>query len=434
MAWPTRGQQAPDFWDTGLREYIDAAPADQLAIADSVFTQGLNSRYLQINEAAPSLVRYRQAGDTDWAAAFGRAFTAAPRFLTIPPSATPYDVASGVTIPINMTLQMYGATLRATSAISGAVLSTEKRATGGQWWRDQMIIGGVVDCNGLAATGIDIPYALNSGIADTTVRESTSHAVLIGDTTAPGATNEVKLRSLKVDRSTSGAVPAGSFGIWVRNASDSTFIDCRVVGSATSFRNDKTANKFIACHGWGWAGRLPTTIFDDVVGSGNSYIGCEADTPSAYGFRFRGFNATVIGGFAYNNTAGTDNIAEAVHYDNAVPFSAVHELTITGQDASHRWAKDVGGITFPNAGFTGHTLNTNVVSQNTNIARTNVFATNSWIQPSGGAHIYSGSADPNGSVNANTIGDIYFRSGGGVGAGATLYKATNTSGAWTAIA
>lgn len=36
MAWPTRGQESPDFWDEQMKEYIDVADATKVSNAGGV--------------------------------------------------------------------------------------------------------------------------------------------------------------------------------------------------------------------------------------------------------------------------------------------------------------------------------------------------------------------------------------------------------------
>lgn len=296
------------------------------------------------SETLPTPQRHGAKGDgiADDTAALQAFFSAGYGAGYLPPGT--YRVTAGLIIPTTMkVVNMQGATIRAISAIAGPLLTYGNNTTrldGGN------IHGGILDCNNLAESGLSVPYFKGVILTDITVVNTSGHGYLIGDTAAPSAGVEMKMRGCHVERSSAGTVPSGSIGVWVRACTDSYFESSVAIGADVSWRNDGGANEFIKCHGWGWAQRFPSIIFQD-TGNGNGYYACEADTPTQYGWKLDGTATQIIGGQAYynNNEWAPDNTATAVMMTTASPNHRLIGLNVRANSASHRWARDYDSTT-----------------------------------------------------------------------------------------
>lgn len=272
----------------------------------------LGGSFLSITEAPPVPHQYRQAGDTDWTAAFQRMFAADITAASVPPSTTPYDVSETLAMPITMSLDVdLGATIRAATALNGPLL-TIGQANNANRWSFKHLLGGTWDCNDNAA-GI-VVYAYRSSIlgGSLTVLDSTGNFITVGDVNNPANGNGLRVQDCFTDRDPNSNVPVGSFGIQILGA-DCHMIHTTVVGAETSFRNDGTGNRFLDCHGWGWANHLPIVIFDS-NGFDVDFMACKADSPSLYGWFMRKVGWRVTGGEVLNGPAAIDGVI-GIHVD-----------------------------------------------------------------------------------------------------------------------
>lgn len=285
-------------------------------------------------------------GATDSGTAAQAKLTASAGRTVFFPAGT-ISTSVGLTVPFNCSVIFdSGAVIKARSTISGPLLvwgSASGTIAANTRVRDQKMSGpGVLDCNGLAANGLAVPTFLHSTVEDVTVREATSHPTIFGWSTGEGG-NELTVRSIKVDRTQTGTVPTGSYGVWVAaNVADSDFEDINSVGSDVCFRVDGQGNRFKSCHGWGWQSRLPSVIFDD-NGYNNEWANCEADTPVTYGFRMRGFGWTILGGVVFNGPFGSDNVVIGVKVDQGGPTASIVGTKFIGT-SGHRIASETDAV------------------------------------------------------------------------------------------
>lgn len=264
-----------------------------------------------------------------------------------------YRISAPLNLPATASLLVDPqTTIRATATMSAMlnVASTTSQ------WIDQTLTGGLWDCNNLAASAIYVPYALNGQIRSLRWTNPTSHGVILGDTAAASTTHELIVSGLKGNRTIGAAPPAGSYGIWMKNAYDSVVENCIVVGAARSFRNDCNGNTFSSCHGYGLGGgalQYPVAVFSE-NGSDSEYRSCYADTPSAYGWEIlaNAWRTRILGGLVYLNIDSPDNVVVGIHTVNANPNQlSILGVEFSGQTARNRLAKDYDG-TVPAPGLT----------------------------------------------------------------------------------
>jgi hypothetical protein len=186
-----------------------------------------------------------------------------------------YSINKGLVLPVNTSLFIGpNTTLKATSAIAGPLLSTPQSECS----RKQSILGGgIIDANGLAQNALWLRYFQRNMTVGVICQNSTQHTVILGDPEAPAGSDEAHLtEQFMVDR-TSGSVPVGYYGLWIRRCSDGTAVGCVVTGQQTGVRVDSSNWKFYGVHPYG-AGFPMNTCFDDNELS--EYHGCCADTPT----------------------------------------------------------------------------------------------------------------------------------------------------------
>ncbi|MGW0039813.1 glycosyl hydrolase family 28-related protein [Gordonia sp. NPDC003376] len=253
-----------------------------------------------------------------------------------------YRVTATLTLPRTASLDMWGATLKATASIAGAVLEVGDE-TG--WWRNRFIAGGRVECNNLANKGVLIRRAYASKLDHITVANAKQVWIQLGDPASAVSCHEAHLIACKGE--SDYAAPTGSVGLWATvKCADSVFTDCIMVGAETSFLTEGGRNTHIGSHGWGgWTDQLPYTIFKDAAPN-SLYLGCYPDTPTHYGWWFTAdsYRWQINGGFAYNHENGIDNQAVVIHTDVSNTNGAVIiGLTTVGATSSYRWASDYDG-------------------------------------------------------------------------------------------
>ena len=309
--------------------------------------------YVQVTEHPPTPQQYWEAGDTDWTAAFGRLFASGATAAYVPPSATPYDISTGLAMPLGFdSLELaQGATVRATSAISGPILTVYDITTQRRFGK---VSGGTWDCNELALDGISVPWHWGFELSDTVIMDHTRDGVLIGSAGSPSGSAQHKLRNVELFRTQFTTLPVGSRGIVIHRATDGTCVACIVQSADTSFWTNAGSNQFYSCHGWNSAnGTNGTTFYDD--GGNNDYFGCCADSPNTYGWHIKQWNVRIHGGFSLQPTPGNDNLATAIHIDCGGPgFAGVIKDHYFKGGAASRWLKDFDGtVPYPGLQVSG---------------------------------------------------------------------------------
>jgi hypothetical protein len=265
-----------------------------------------------------------------------------------------YLVSEVITIPNNVNIAFQqGCLIKATVAISAIFQSSLT-----QQMRNNFIIGGTIDCNGLANIGIDLRNFAHVGISNITIQNFQQTGLKLGDVSASGTSYEGMLYNVRTTRTGGvGSLPVNSKAFWITNGSDHKLLNCIFSGAETGVQNDGSSNHFTNVHCWNWVGAgqggtgWMKTAFDD-NGAHNIYTSCYADTVQQYGFRYRG-NQPVqfIGCRVYNNSGdGIDNDGTdvntksytAIYFDNIAPTANIIGLQVLGADSTHRINKDVG--------------------------------------------------------------------------------------------
>lgn len=251
--------------------------------------------------------------------------------------------------------------IQASSVFAGPMLTNTKTIA----WDTQWIAGGgLLDCNDKADNGLYLRFFRDPTIRDVRVFRPNSHAIILGDPTATSTSYGAKVQNAHVHRLATGAVPAGSYGIWTQYATDSEINVAEVVGQDVGIRNDQGNNRFIQAHVWGYSGHVPTTCFDD--NNDGSWTDCFADTPSTYGYHLRQANSSLLRPRVFNNSIyGVDNTMIACQVEAAASAFVSIGGRFNGADNSHRIAQDFAG-TLTGAEIIGH-RNSNVVTTQTGL-------------------------------------------------------------------
>lgn len=265
---------------------------------------------------------------TAWAAAGGGKLALSPGKV--------YLTTATLTVPDGSQLDGHGATLKAAAVLAGPILSSPSTLV-----RDGVVKNVTLACDNKAQTGLSLPCFAHYTISDVTVTDAAGHSVILGDTAAASTSYEAMVENLNIDRPSRSAVPAGSYGLWMRNAFDSEITQAVIVGADTGIRVDTDDNRFSNAHVWGYASALPSTCFDD-NGNHNTWIGDVADSPSSIGFRIRKANSytTLVGVRAYLNSFGPDNAVTCLKADTFPSVYSVIGYDFQGQDGTHRFAVD----------------------------------------------------------------------------------------------
>jgi hypothetical protein len=295
---------------------------------------------ITITEAPPNVRQHYQGGDVDYTAAFQRLFASGVNTAYVPPSATAYGISMGLVMPYTMSLELDpGATVQAVSPLAAPILTVGDTTNR---WSFKHLQGGVWDCNDNAA-GIVVLASRSSILREVKVNDSTGHFITGGDSNNPGTTNGLRIQDCFTDRDPASNVPVGSYGIWILGA-DCHVMHTTIVGAETSFRNDGTGNRFVDCHGWGWTGHLPITIFDS-NGFDVDWVACKADSPSQYGWYIRKLGWRITGGEVLNGPSAVDGVI-GVHIDSDKmwnPQGSMIGLNFNGS-LTHSIAVDYDGV------------------------------------------------------------------------------------------
>ena len=391
------------------------------------------STYVQVIEYPPCPQQYRQAGDPDYTLAFQRMFAAGLKSAYVPPSSIPYNIATGLTMPVTMkslTLDQ-GATVCATAPITGAMLTIGDLAT---QYRYGYLGGGTWDCNNLAQDGIKVRWHWGQTIADTNVEQHARHGVILGELGSPSASNEHKVRGLTTWRPTSTANPAGSYGLWLAYSHDGDASDVTVCSAETSFRMDSLGSRFISCHAWSNASGPHATSFYDQ--GNNDYIGCESDNPSLYGWDLKQWNTRIIGGFSLLGNPALNGIPIAIHCGTPGNdfVGSILNHAIKGSTGAN-WARDFDGpVPYPGltiAGCGGELVNTTTIMGKAFLPSLETYGTLRISGDNSGPRISGGLAAPGGLITGSA-GDFWLRNDSPGVAHPRIYICTGGTN-WTAV-
>ncbi len=302
------------------------------------------SKLASVIESGPRVdVRYYGAigdGVTDNCTALTSAATAAAGGVLYVPALT-FDTSCAVNLAANGSLYVEtGGVLQAkTGSTMSAVVITGATAA----WQDQVIGGGgTLDANNTAQRALWLKRQQRGRILNLRMLNATNYCMQNGDT-ADGYTGSNSLDAVEFWCYRSGsAIPAGSYGIWSDNATDSKYLQGYVKGYAEGVRDDVGGSRYGYLHVWDTnANGAMTACFDDNA-QGNWWSDNVCDTPTQYGAVLRSYNSHWANNrFELNGTYGVTNTAIAFHSVNADPtsFFVGNEFTAT-VPTGMTWAKD----------------------------------------------------------------------------------------------
>lgn len=373
-----------------------------------------------------TILNYGAIGDgvTDNAAAFRNALAQSSHVI-IPPGN--YLINSTVSLGSNQALEIQ-AGARIIAGVGLTNLAMFDTPVGTLVINPSIYGAGIIDCNDVAGYGFWPRYYIRVAISGIRISSALIAALKLGDTAAAGRSAEAQVSNISLYRPSTSSVPASSYGLLEENSGDAQIFNAISQGYQTGFASCAgAASAYSQCHAWSDpASGLMTQAFLDPGGC--CYINCLADSPSVYGWNITSFNTVLIGGRVYCNSTVTDNTVIGIHYSQASPVSTIHGMQFIGT-GGHRLAKDTD-LTVPTSTFTSvGCKSTNVAAGFLTTDRVNFVQASSWFQPTGGAHIYSGTGAP--TISASS-GDFWFRTDTPSTANQRLYVCTGTTN-WTAI-
>jgi hypothetical protein len=306
------------------------------------------SKLASVVEGGPRVdIRYYGAvgdGVTDNCTALSNAAAAAGgKTLYVP--ALVFDTTCAITLPLNTSLYMEpSGVLQAKTGSTMSAVVIVGGTTAGQYWADQSISGGTLDANNAATRALWLRQQQRGKLFNLRMINAAGGACVQNGDTADGFSGSNSLDATEFwCYRTSGAIVAGSYGIWDDNATDSKWIQGYVKGYATGIRDDVGGSRYAFIHVWDTnsSGSM-TTCFDD-NSQGNWWDNNICDTPTTYGAILRQYNSHWNNNrFEQSNTYGVTNTAIAFHSINADPtsFFSGNEFTATTPNGSMTWAKD----------------------------------------------------------------------------------------------
>jgi hypothetical protein len=254
-----------------------------------------------------------------------------------------FDTTCAVNLPVNGSLYIEpGGILQAKTGSTMAAVVVAG-ATG--FWADQLITGGgTLDANNVATRALWLKRQTRGRITNLRMLNAAGAACVQNGDTADGYTGSNSLDAFEFwCYRTSGAIVAGSYGIWDDNATDSKWVQGYVKGYATGIRDDVGGSRYAFVHVWDTnASGSMTTCFDD-NSQGNWWDNNVCDTPTTYGAVLRQYNSHWNNNrFELSNTYGVTNTAIAFHSVNADPtsFFSGNEFTAATPNGTMTWAKD----------------------------------------------------------------------------------------------
>ncbi|MCC4249527.1 hypothetical protein [Microbacterium testaceum] len=265
-----------------------------------------------------------------------------------------WSITAPLRLPDGVTLHVDDrAIIKATAAMSHLIdTDITKRYQG------VGIYGGIWDCNNLAQAAIYARWAAHFTIDVKQVRNCAMHGIIFGDPAATGASFEGFIGPVFMVRPNNQAVPAGSVGVWIRNATDCT-VGIRkgmiIVGQDIQVRIDGAAHTVDGVHPWGFAstpqngyatGLMPTNSFY-INAPATKLIDCYADgvKNGGAGYYFTA-NATATKAIACSaflnpDGEGTDNSADAFYFEAGARVS-LHGPVVRAS-STKRWRTDYAG-------------------------------------------------------------------------------------------
>jgi hypothetical protein len=288
-------------------------------------------------------VRYYGAvgdGVTDNCTALTNAAAAAAGgVLYVPPLV--FVTSCAVNLAVNGSLYIEPSGVLQAKAASALAAVVVAGATG--FWTDQIITGGgTLDANNTALRALWLKRQYRGRLANLRMINATNYCLQNGDT-ADGFTGSNSMDAVEFwCYRTGSAIPAGSYGIWTDNATDSKYVQGYVKGYAEGVRDDVGGSRYGYLHVWdtNQSGSM-TACFDDNA-QGNWWSDNICDTPTQYGAILRSYNSHWSNNrFELNGTYGVTNTAIGFHSVNADPtsFFVGNELTAT-VTTGMVWAKD----------------------------------------------------------------------------------------------
>lgn len=202
---------------------------------------------------------------------------------------------------------------------------------------------GIIDCNGYANGGVNVPFT-NGLILRGNVWRWNTKAIMVGSPDTPsGAGSWIFHEDTNLFSYTTA--PFYKKGIFHNNCNDSHFENCMITGAYTGISGGYDG-KYQNCHVWNYGDPLAIAY----LGIGrNSYNACEADG-SQYGFVFQGRGNLVVGCTGYLRSAGIAAPAYPIYHQAGGQSVAIGN-TWAGGVASPTYAAECGGLAADVANF-----------------------------------------------------------------------------------
>lgn len=263
-----------------------------------------------------------------------------------------WNLAEKITIPRGVDVEIQDDALIRATAPMAAMFDTELNVVHQD---GRLTCRGTIDCAGIADVGIYLRSFAHYELDLPRVYSPLVAGVILGDPASSARSYEAVVASPYIWRPNGQAVPVGSVGIWTQYCTDSDIggPGSVVVGCDIGVRNDQGNNTFTTIHPWGYppnaqngqnTALMPSVCFlDNSVGA--TYVGCYADTPTLYGWRFTADDprAQLVACRHYNNSQGPDGTTVAVQVDSAVTGSITALGMLSQGTSSKRVAADFAG-------------------------------------------------------------------------------------------
>jgi hypothetical protein len=296
-------------------------------------------------------------GSTDNVVAFNAAMTAAAAFSsggTVYVPAGQFLLASHIIIPYNVNLVMDpGAQLIASSAMDAVLIVGPTVAVN---LPGTNMVGGVINCNALAANGVYVRSCRHFTIKDTYVKYPTTNGFLIGDITDFPVHGSGGFECYLENVHVYAATTAAGAGVYCTGAITDNRVDTAViVGCATGVRTDTGACWFTDIHAYGGApasaNPMAVCFYDNSQFS--TWTNCYADSPTEYGWYIAAAasNTKLVGNTVFNNSDGSDNVIAGVYCANTTPVITILGMAFEA-GPSQRIAQDIANV----SSFAGSTI------------------------------------------------------------------------------
>lgn len=236
-----------------------------------------------------------------------------------------------------------GATITAQAAMA-AVIRTRlgTRFDGGY------IVGkGVIDANTNAVLGIHVRDFLYFQIQGLSVTGGSTAAIKLGVTGSSGRSAEAIVSQIRLINN-GASIPAGSNGILAENSGDHSFSQIIIENYETGVTLPVGGNA--VCHDiHAWAspsvGAMKYGFVDN--SNGSHYNSCYADSPTVYGWRIYGYNATLVQCGTYLNPGVTqivDNTVVGIRFESTNSVATIIGNFFNGGSGALRMAADIQAV------------------------------------------------------------------------------------------